>query len=486
MAYLDLREWLDKLEQERLLARVRVEVDWDLEIGGIVQKVFDMQGPALLFERIKDHQDTSCMKLFTASLGTYARLALAIGLRKDTPVREIIQVYMERMRTLVKPITVPTGSVKENILSGDKIDLFQFPAPKWHDRDGGRFIGTCDGIVTKDPETGWVNVGLYRRQILDKNHTGITIIHGQHIWMHWRKYRKLGHKTMPVAMVNGWDPVLPLAASGSLPVGVCEYNLMGALRQSPVELVQCETIDLEVPANAEIVLEGEISLDFDSFRSEGPFGEYHGYYGSLEGKKPVITWNCITHRNDPILQGTLEGVPINESDVMTVVNTSAVIWQHLNEHVPGVIGVYAEPTGALFVQVDNSYLGQVYQVANTVWSSGVGTISLKNIVVVDEDIDIYDVNSVLWALNTRVYPPRDIIQTPGLTMVTDPSVHPKDRTGSGGGTTVQTTRLLIDATKYIGNPRSDALFGEKFAPVCYPDKETMRLVQERWDDYGIS
>ncbi|MBI2849361.1 MAG: UbiD family decarboxylase [Chloroflexi bacterium] len=486
MAYRDLRHWIETLEKEGELGRVKARVDWNLEIGGITQAVFDKGGPALLFENIKDHESTLCRKLFTGSLGTYGRIALMMGLSKDTPLKEVIKTYMQRIKEPIKPRLVNTGPVKEVILKGDQVDLFQFPAPRWHDRDGGRFIGTCDGVVTKDPETGWMNVGLYRRQIHDRNHTGLTVIHGQHNWLHWRRYRERGHKTLPIAMINGWDPVLPFTASAPLPAGVCEYDIMGALRGEPVELVKCETIDLEVPASAEIVIEGELSLDFDSFRPEGPFGEFHGYYASLESKKPVVTWKCITCRKDPVLQGTLEGVPINESDRMLATTVSALYWDHLNEHVPGVKAVYLEPSGSTaIVQVDNSYLGQPYQVASAIWSLSFSGQLGKNVMVVDEDIDIFDPDKLFWALGTRVSPLRDVIMVPGVTLVTDPSIHPRDRVGGAGGTTLQTTRLLIDATKYFGNPRTEAWFGEKFAPVCYPDDETMKLVRQRWAEYGI-
>ena len=488
MAYQDLREWANKLETEGELARVKAKVDWDLEVGGIVQETFDNEGPALLFENIKDHENTLGKKLFVGSLATYPRIALMMGLPKDTRPEELIKVYMERVKNPIKPVLVESGPVKENVIRGDKVDLFQFPAPKWQNRDGGRCIGTCDGVVTKDPETGWVNIGLYRRIILDNNHTGITIIPGQHIWMHWRKYRKLGKKTMPVAMINGWDPVLPMISCSLQPPRVCEYDIMGALRQEPVELVKCETIDLEVPATAEIVIEGDISLDFDSFRMEGPFGEFQGYYGSLASKKPVVTWNCVTCRNDPVLQGTLEGVPINEDHRMESINISALVWQYLNERMPGVIGVNVHPSTGwtnVFVQIDNSHMGQVQQVASGIWSMSLASSVGKNVIVVDEDIDIFDLNKIAWAFATRVYPPRDIIQFPGPVLVTDPSIHPKDRVGLKGETANMGVRLLIDATKYLGNPRSEILFGERFAPVARPDNETMRVVRDRWKAYGI-
>lgn len=487
MAYKDLGAWLAKLESEGELARVKAKVDWDSEIGGIVQEVFDHEGPALLFENIKDHEDTLCKKLFSASLGTFSRVALMMGLPKDSPPMELIKTHRERVKKPIKPVQVKTGKVKKNILTGDKVNLLEFPVPKWHDRDGGRYIGTCDGVVTKDPETGWTNVGLYRRMVLDRNHTGLTIIHGQHNWLHWRKYKKLGRKTMPVAWANGWDPVLPMVACAAFPPGVSEYDIMGALRGEPVELVKCETVDLEVPADAQIVIEGEVSLDFNSFREEGPFGEFQGYYSGGASRKPVVTVNCITYRDDPILQGTLEGMPINESDLMFCVNFSSLFWERLDENMAGVTGVYVHPSSDtnIYVQIDNTYITQAQQVAYVIWAQSASFEVGKYVVVVDTDIDITDLNKIAWAIGTRVDPTRDIVQFPGSICVTDPSIHPKDRIGVPGQTTIRGMRMLIDATKYLGNPRSSEWFGEKFAPVCYPDEKTMDKVRKRWQKLGI-
>jgi len=488
MAYKGLREWIQLLESEGELARVKAKVDWDLELGGIVQEVFDRGGPALLFENIKDYENTICKKLFTGSLQNYRRIALMMDLPKDTPPQEIIKIYMQRLKRPIKPVSVKTGPVKKNVVSGDEVDLYQFPTPKWRNLDGGRYIGTCDGVVTKDPISGWVNVGLYRRMIHNKNQTGITIIPGQHNWMHWRAYRKLGKKTMPIAMINGWDPVLPMIACSPQPPGVCEYDVMGAVRQEPVELVKCETVDLEVPANAQIVVEGEINLDFESFKMEGPFGEFQGYYGSMASRKPVVTWKCITYQDDPIFQGTLEGAPINEDHYMESINLSALCWKTLNERMNGVLGVNIDPSTGwtnAFIQIDNSYIGQVMQCATGIWCNDWAFQVAKNVMVVDKDIDIFDLRKLAWAFATRVYPPRDIIQFPGSTIVTDPSVHPKDRVSLKGQTTYMGTRLLIDATKFLGNPRHDDWAGERFAPVARADEETMKKVRERWAEYQI-
>ncbi|MFH0914416.1 MAG: UbiD family decarboxylase [Chloroflexota bacterium] len=488
MAYRDLREWINRLEKEGELASVKTQVDWNLEIGGIIQEVYNQRGPALLFENIKGYQNTPCRKLLANATGSYRRIAMMMGLPGDTPPQELIRVFMRRTKKPVKPVMVKEAPVKENVVKGDAVNLLDFPTPKWHSRDGNRYIGTLHGVVTKDPETGWENVGTYRSMIQDRSHTGMSVLHGQHIWHHWRKHKKMGRKTMPTAVVIGWDPVLPMIAASGIPLGVDEYDVMGALREEPVELVRCETSDLRVPATAEIVLEGEINLDIASLREEGPFGEYTGYYGSGKpGLAPVFTVNCVTYRNDPIFQGTLIAPPPDEHHWMEAVNHSANVWDELNKHMVGVTGVNVDPSTGwanVFVQIDNSYIGQVQQVAAAIWASGISTMVGKNIMVVDTDIDIFDLGKLNWAFAYRVDPKRDLIPYPGWVSPLDPVIHPKDRVPRAD---VQMgTRLLIDATKKLTNPRTDQWFGERFAPTCYPDEETTRLVKSRWQEYGIT
>lgn len=484
MAFESMREWISTLEREGELRTITAEVDSHLELGGIMQRVFDEEGPAVLFSNIKNYQNSLCRRVFSGSLGSHRRIAMAMGLPKNTAYPELIKHYREKMKERVAPVRVQTGPVKENVLVGDDVDLRQFPAPFWHKLDGGRYINTFGGVVTKDPESGWVNVGNYRMMVHDKNSTGITVITGQHNWMHFRKWRSLG-KPMPAAVVIGWDPVLPFTAASAQPAGVCEYDVMGALRGRPVELVRCETVDLEVPATAEIVLEGEISTDFNDFRLEGPFGEYTGYYTSEANRKPVFRVKAITFRNDPILQGTLEGVPINEDHWCCSVTHGGYLWNALNERMAGVTGVNVDPSTGwanVFVQIDNTYLGQVHQVAANIWSLGISTMVGKNIYVFDKDIDIYDLRKVMWGLAYRVDPARDIIKYPGWISPTDPVVHPAQRSRVA---VYRGHRLLVDSTKPVDNPRSDLWMGEKFAPLAYPDDETMRLVSERWGEYGV-
>lgn len=483
MPYQDIRDWIDKLEKEKELAKIKTEVDWNLEIGGILRENTDRGGPALLFENIKGYKDTICTKLFAGSLATLSRIALMLELPKHTPYQEIIRVWRERSKKTLKPVVLNTGPCKENILKGDDIDLFQFPVPHWNKLDGGRYISTFAGVVTKDANTGWENVGVYRAVIHDKNTTTMSVAQGQHIWYHWRSWRRQG-KNMPLAIAIGSDPLLPAVGAAPIPQHVDEWDVQGGLQQTPVKLVRCETVDLRVPAFSEIVLEGEVITDVSTFVNDGPFSEFTGHYGG-KSQRPIFKVKCITFRNNPIFQGTITGMPIVEDHRVTSVSHSAIMWDLLEERMTGILGVNADPSTAyanIIVQIDNSYYGQVHQVAANIWSSSLSNMMGKNIIVCDEDVDIYDLNRVFWALAYRVDPTRDIIQFPGWISALDPIIHPDQRIGFGGN---KGTRLLIDATKPIDKPRSDQLFGERFAKVAYPDEETMKRVKEKWSKYGI-
>lgn len=484
MAIKDFRHWLEILEKEGEVARVTEKVDWDLEIGAIVEETYRIGGPALLFENIKDHEDTFCRRFHSAALSTYPRIALMMGLPKDTPYRELIKVHRERMKKPVDPVIVDSGPVKENIMRGDDVDMTAFPAPKWHERDGGRYIGTFDGVVTKDPDTGWTNVGLFRRMVHDKRRIGCSVPTGQHIHRHFRKYRKMG-KPMPIAVVNNYIPALCAISCCPIPPEEDEYKYIGALNGAPVELVKCETNDIMVPANAEIVYEGELTTDFDEFEWEGPFGEYTGYFTSQRQKAPVFKVNCITHRNDPVLQGTMEGVPINEDHMIESVNHSSILWDRLAERIPGVTGVNVDASTGwanVFVQIDNHYMGQVAQVANGIWSMPLSFMVGNNVWVVDEDIDIYDLNQMMWAFAYRCDYKKDIHAFPGSISPLDPRVHPDDRTRVAIN---KGWRVLFDCTKPLDAKRTEHWFNEKFAPLAIAGEEITKKVRSQWEKYGI-
>ena len=218
-------------------------------------------------------KNTLCRRLFTNGTGTKKRLCWILGVAENTHDRDIVRVFKERFANPVKPVTVSKGPVKENIVKGDGVDLYQLPVPKWNPLDGGRYIMTSGSVVTRDPDSGTLNVGTYRGMIGSKNTIGVLLATTQGWGMHFVKHRSR-NEAMPVAVVLGWDQALFIAAS--TPVIYPEYDMAGSLRRAPVELVKCETNDLMVPASAEIVLEGFVSPDPETFTLEGPFSEYPG------------------------------------------------------------------------------------------------------------------------------------------------------------------------------------------------------------------
>ncbi|OGQ84054.1 MAG: hypothetical protein A3F90_14795 [Deltaproteobacteria bacterium RIFCSPLOWO2_12_FULL_60_19] len=492
MAFQDLRAWISLLDGEGEIQRIKAKVDWNLELGAVFRKVLNAHGPALLFENIKDHETTWCRKFFCNGLGSRKRVNLALGLAPDTGYREIVQ-YIKRC--LAKPIPsaiIPTGPVKENIVRGKEVDLFQFPVPKWHHLDGGRYINTAASIVTRDPETAQLNAGTYRGMIGKKDTIPSLIVPGQHGGIHLSKYKARGEPA-PVAVVYGWDPALFMVAS--TPVrhkGCSEYEIAGSLRGKPVELVKCETSDLLVPATAEIVVEGKISPNPEEYEMEGPFGEYTGYYGGMKSPKPTIKVECITFRNDPIFRGTLEGTSPGRwaEDVYFVcASFSAVCWQLLDDiGVPNVTGVWIPPvtnSTNMRVQIKKIYRGHAKQVANALW--GTNFYFAKNVIVVDEDIDIYDDEAVEWALAYRTNAAMgDFAFFPGTIGANlDPSLPLADRDVYKYGA-AKWTRVLMDATINWELEPEPQFGGKRYPPLSTDvDPEVAGLVEKRWKEYGF-
>lgn len=492
MAFDSLREWIQSLESDGDLKRIKAEVDWDRELGTLTRIVFSRGGPALLFENIKGYKTTRSTKLFTGGLATYDRVALTLGYERGTSTKELVVATMRKLQAPLAPISVKTGPVKENVLKGDDIDLYQFPAPKWHHRDGGRYINTSCGVVTRDPDTGILNVGMYRGMILARDKISMQILAAQHIGQHFTKYRERG-ELMPVAVVQGWDPVLDYVAAMPVPPTICEYDVMGSMRGKPVELLKCETCDLEVPASAELVFEGFVSVDPATYELEGPFGEYTGHYCGQRRPKPVMKVTCITHRDDPILRGTLEGTlpgMLNENSVTSSIQRAAIAWNILiTQGVPGVLDVCVHPvtTGTnVVVQIHKTYRGQAKQVAAALWGSSASQQRYKNVMVVDEDIDIHSYEALDWAFAYRVNAAEnDIIVFPGMIgSPLDPSTRFEDNDFMKYGTG-KWNRVLIDATINWDYEKQAEWGGNRYPPDVRPLLEDIELVEKKWHEYGL-
>ena len=493
MAFMDMGAWLALLENEGELRRVTAEVDWDRELGAVARRVLEKRGPALLFENIRGYTGGRCTRLFVNGLGTRARLALALGLPKDATNRDFVRHVMAKNRETVAPVVVPTGPVKEVIVRGDAVDQTEFPVPRWHHLEGGRYIHTFSAVVTRDPDTRAMNVGIYRGMIGHRDTAPFLLIKGgQHWGRHFLKWAERG-EPMPVACVIGFDPIMPFLAGSPIAANLCEWDVMGAYRGAPLELVRCETVDLEVPAHAEIVVEGTISDDPATYEPEGPFGEFTGYVSDLPTPRPAMKVSCITHRRDPVFRGTLEGTlpgSYSENSVMSSVQRAAIAWNILEgAGIPGILDVYAPPitNGVnLRVQIRKHYQGQPKQIAAALWGNSAAQYRYKHVIVVEEDIDPADDEQVEWAFAHRVNAEEGgVVVFPGIFgSPIDPSTPMEDRDVAQLGTGLW-NRMLIDATRSWKNPRRPQWGGERFPPTVRPAPEDEARVSARWAEYGL-
>ncbi len=489
----DFRDWLAVLEAAGELRRVQAKVDWDGEIGAITRVNFALEGPALLFENIKDYEAGRCTQLMVGGVATRRRVAMALGMSPDIPAPALTAQARRKMRQSIPPVTVATGPVKENILTGGQINLYEFPVPRWQPQDGGRFIDTCCAVITKDPETGVPNVGLYRGMLAGPDQIAKLLVISQGWGRHFGKHRANGG-AMPVAIAYGLPDVYHFTACAPIHHrdGQCEWDTIGAIQGFPVELVPAETVDLKVPAHAEMVVEGFISPDPATFKPEGPFGEFTGYFGGTQSPKPTVQVTCVTHRNNPIFRGTVEGVRPgmpNEDSAMFEVSLAAVAWNVLEDAgVPGVLDVYVPPVTVgthVFVQIHNTYRNHAKQVAAALWGASPAQWFYKHVFVFEEDIDIRNPDDVQWAMAYRLNAGEGDLVTFGPTFgsLLDPSTRSDERDalryGSG-----KWYRVLFDCTRNLDFPlRADG--AGVYPPLNKLAVADERKVAARWDELGI-
>jgi 4-hydroxy-3-polyprenylbenzoate decarboxylase len=488
----DLRSWLELLEAEKHLTRVTGAVHWDKELSGVVRRMYDVYGdasPALLFENIVDYAPPGPSKLFIGAFRSYSRICMMLGLHPVTTTRrEIVLALKEHIKGRVPPVSVREAPVHEVVETGNRINVLKFPVPYFNYRDGGRYIGTMHAVITKDLESDWVNLGLYRVMVHGEKELGIYMRPGrQHIGRQYLKYMEQ-NKPMPVAIAIGLDPRLPFLASGNVPAGVSEYDIAGAMKGSPVEVVKGKTVDLPVPAAAEIVIEGYI--DPIERKEEGPFGEYPGYYGEVPGPSPVIHVTAVTYRADPIFQASIEGHPVNESHIMSSVMKAATIWNEFEHNgVPGIRDIACIPESSnahMIVSITPTVPAHADWVASVVWGTSSAVWLFKHVFVVDDDIDPWDLGQVNWAMAWRVKASEDIkVWKNHRGSPIDPRQEPEAKG--------YWDRVLIDATRpFSWKPRE--VWGSegvnKGTPLCYPptsrpSQSVIAMVNKKWNEYGI-
>jgi 4-hydroxy-3-polyprenylbenzoate decarboxylase len=419
VAYRDLRDFLRKLEKSGELKRISAEVDPVLEITEITDRTVKAGGPALLFERPRG----SRILAVTNVVGSERRMNLALEVDSLDEVATRVHAFLdmqspqgllEKVKMLPKlaelgsffPKTVRRGECQE-VVKTEGFSLFDFPILQCWPQDGGRYI-TWPMVITKNPETGKRNVGCYRMQVFDERTTGMHWQTQKHGAEHFRSARDKNPKgTLEVAVAIGADPATCFAGILPVPPDLDEFLFSGFLRREPVELVVCKTVDLEVPANAEIVLEGYVELGEQ--RTEGPFGDHTGFY-SLEGQYPVFHVQCLTHRKDPIYLTTIVGPPPQE-DYFIGHAIERIFLPVMRMQHPEIVDV-AMPAEGIFqnlmiVAIKKSYPGHARKTMNAIWSLGQAMFT-KVVVVVDHDVNVRDLREVVWKALCAIDPERDI------------------------------------------------------------------------------
>ncbi len=403
---MDLRPYLTKLESLKELQHFD-GADWDLEIGALTELGDEHKAPALIFDKIKDYPPG--YRVVSNLIATPRRLAITLGFPPDISNIELVRGIKEKFNNLkpVAPVMVSEGPVLENVMKDDEVDLLKFPTPKWHELDGGRYLGTADMVIMRDPKDGWVNVGTYRVQLHDKDTLGLYISPGHQGRLIREMYWAQG-KSAPVAIAFGEHPLVWMPSTLAFPWGTEEWTISGALLGEPLKLIKGEYTGLPFPAHAEIVIEGDVPPPSVEARKEGPFGEWPGYYGSGERSEPVVKVKRIYHRNNPIICGSPPLKPPG-SGTASFVMRAGNIWHELEKlGIPGIKGVWNMRAGGSrflnVIAIEQKYAGHAKQVGMAAMSGAEGAYHGRFVIVVDDDIDPTNDEDVLWALATRCDP----------------------------------------------------------------------------------
>ena len=401
LRYRDLREFLALLEAEGELRRVERPVSTEFEIAAGIRRMSDVGGPALLFERVAGHD----MAVVGGVFATRRRALLALGASTHA---EGNARFLGGLHQPVEPVTVPEGPCQQVVVSGDDVDLDRLPLPRYSEKDGGAYV-TMGLEISRDPTDGSRNAAVYRMMKVDRRHLSVMSHVFQGLGTQMARAEELG-VPLEVAIANGVHPVLLYASQAKVPHGVDELAIAGGILGEPVELVRCRTVDLEVPASAEIVIEGRILPGQRA--PEGPFGEFTGYYGPGELNQ-VMEVTAITHRRDPLFLAGLTGVPTTDNHVLKVFAYESMLLENLQRTFPEVTAVCFPDWGgvqyAAVVALRQRYKGQARHLILT----ALGDASRpKWVIVVDDDVDVYSTEAVNWAIATRSQPAEDIVVVP--------------------------------------------------------------------------
>jgi UbiD family decarboxylase len=465
--YTNLREFIAEVEKLGALRHV-AGADPHVELGGITEVAAGLPDcPALLFHNIKGYP--AGVRVFTNATTTPQRAALALGVDPKLRPLDALKAWMAKRQTLKahNPIVVKDAPFLENSARGDDVDLGMLPAPTWHSKDGGPYIGSASIVVMRDPDSGWINASIYRVQVHTRNKVTVQFDHqGRHGAIIARKYWDHG-KSCPLAVVSGEDPALFIAGFEYLPERQSEYDFAGAIKGAPTEVIAGPVTGLPLPAQAEIILEGELKPPSAETLLEGPFGEFTGYYAADKRPCPVMEVTAIHHRNDPILLGSPPmkaprfhfGLPFRAASIWSQLEMAGVtdvvgVWQHVAQLMT-VVAIKQRYAGhakrAALIAAANSYMGRL-------------------VVVVDEDVDSSDLNDVMWAITTRCEPAEQIdIVREAWSSALDPRIPAEDK---ARGVTSH-SKAIIEAVRPFA-------WIDKFPPTSAISQAEARAIEEKW------
>jgi 4-hydroxy-3-polyprenylbenzoate decarboxylase len=482
----DLRGFLDVLEKRGQLRRIKTLVDSDLEIAEIANRMLQCGGPGLLFENVKGAKYPVAVNI----MGTVERICWAMNmqqpqeledlgrklamLQQPKPPKKVAQavefgkVLFDVLRA--KPSRDYFPPCQQIVIEGDELDLNSLPLIRPYAGDAGKIV-TLGLVITKDCETGTPNIGVYRLQLQSKNTMTVQWLSVRGGARHLRKAAERGKK-LEIAIALGVHPLVIMAAATPIPIDLSEWLFAGIYGGSGIKLAKCKTVDLEVPADSEFVLEGTITPGEELV--DGPFGDHMGYYNQSK-PCPLIRFNCMTHRKNPVYLTTFSGRPPKE-EAMIAIALNRIYTPILRQQVPEIVDFFlpmeALSYKAAIIAIDKAYPGQARRAALAFWSALPQFTYTKFVIVVDKDINIRDPRQVVWAISSKVDPQRDVFIIPDTPFDKLDFATPKVGLGS---------RMGIDATTKV-YPETEAEWGEQLEP----DPTMAAMVDRRWAEYGLA
>jgi 4-hydroxy-3-polyprenylbenzoate decarboxylase len=481
----DLRGFIKLLEEKGQLRRITAPVDSELEIAEIADRMLQVGGPALLFENVQGASFPVAVNL----MGTVERICWAMNMEKPEELEDLgrklallqqpkppkkISQAIDFGKVLfdvlkAKPSRNFFPPCQQIVIEGEDVDLTQIPLIRPYIKDAGKII-TLGLVITKDCETGTPNVGVYRLQLQSKNTMTVHWLSVRGGARHLRKAAQAG-KNLEIAIALGVDPMIIMAAATPIPIDLSEWLFAGLYGGEGVKLAKCKTVDLEVPADSEFVLEGTITPG--EMLPDGPFGDHMGYYGGVEDS-PLVRFHCVTHRQNPIYLTTFSGRPPKEEAMMAIALNriyTPILRQQVSEIVDFFLPMEALSYKMAIISIDKAYPGQARRAALAFWTVLPQFTYTKFVVVVDKDINIRDPRQVIWAISSKVDPSRDVFILPDTPF--DTLDFASEKIGLGG-------RMGIDATTKIP-PETDHAWGEPLES----DPDIAAMVARRWEEYGL-